>query len=126
MALSIAPITRPFDAVVELPGSKSYSNRALLVAALARGRSEVTRALFSDDTRYMHQALEALGVRVRADEASHAFIVDGVDGRFPAILARSPTTRSAGPSKAYPAKMTNNMTCGHAATSMSTKIPHTR
>src|SRR5207302_268948 len=35
VALSIAPITRPFDAVVELPGSKSYSNRALLVAALA-------------------------------------------------------------------------------------------
>src|SRR6266481_2308540 len=78
VALSIEPITRPFDAVVELPGSKSYSNRALLVAALARGRSEVTRALFSDDTRYMHQALEALGVRVRADETSHAFIVDGV------------------------------------------------
>jgi len=46
VALSIEPITRPFDAVVELPGSKSYSNRALLVAALARGRSEITRALW--------------------------------------------------------------------------------
>ena len=84
MALSIEPITRPFDAVVELPGSKSYSNRALLVAALARGRSEITQALFSDDTRYMHRALEALGVRVRADEAARSFTVDGVDGRFPA------------------------------------------
>ena len=87
MALPIEPITRPFDAVVELPGSKSYSNRALLVAALARGRSEITRALFSDDTRYMQRALEALGVRVRADEALQSFVVDGVDGRFPASQA---------------------------------------
>ena len=87
MALSIEPITRPFDAVIELPGSKSYSNRALLVAALARGRSEITRALFSDDTRYMQRALDALGVRVGADETSQSFVVDGVDGRFPASEA---------------------------------------
>jgi 3-phosphoshikimate 1-carboxyvinyltransferase len=59
----------------------------LLVAALARGRSEITRALFSDDTRYMQRALEALGVRVRADETSQSFVVDGVDGRFPASEA---------------------------------------
>lgn len=81
--LHIEPITRPFDAVVELPGSKSYSNRALLVAALAAGRSEITQALFSDDTRYMHRALEALGVRVQADETARSFVVDGIDGRFP-------------------------------------------
>lgn len=85
--LEIQPITRPFDAVVALPGSKSYSNRALLVAALARGRSEITQALCSDDTRYMHRALEALGVRVRADEAARTFVVDGADGRFPATEA---------------------------------------
>ena len=85
--LAIEPATHPFDATVELPGSKSYSNRALLVAALARGRSEITRALCSDDTRYMHRALEALGVGVRADEAAHTFTVDGVDGRFPATAA---------------------------------------
>ena len=82
--LPIEPIAKPFDATVTLPGSKSYSNRALLVAALARGRSEITDALWSDDTRYMHRALEALGVRVRADEATRTFVVDGVDGRFPA------------------------------------------
>jgi 3-phosphoshikimate 1-carboxyvinyltransferase len=81
---AIEPLTRPFDAVVTLPGSKSYSNRALLVAALARGRSEITEALYSDDTRYMHGALTALGVRVQADEAARTFVVDGVDGRFPA------------------------------------------
>ncbi len=85
--LAIEPITRPFDAVVALPGSKSYSNRALLIAALARGRSEISQALFSDDTRYMHRALEALGVRVRADETAQSFTVDGVDGRFPVAAA---------------------------------------
>jgi 3-phosphoshikimate 1-carboxyvinyltransferase len=85
--VAIEPITGALDAVVALPGSKSYSNRALLIAALARGRSELTQALFSDDTRYMHRALEALGVRVRADEAARSFVVDGVDGRFPASEA---------------------------------------
>src|ERR1700737_874532 len=85
--LPIDPITRPFDTAVALPGSKSYSNRALLVAALARGASEITQALASDDTRYMQRALEALGVRVRADEAARTFVVEGVDGRFPAAEA---------------------------------------
>src|SRR5262245_36933551 len=85
--VAIEPMTGPLDAVVALPGSKSYSNRALLIAALARGRSELTQALFSDDTRYMHRALEALGVTVRADEAARSFVVDGVDGRFPAAEA---------------------------------------
>jgi 3-phosphoshikimate 1-carboxyvinyltransferase len=87
MTLPIEPVTRPFDAVVELPGSKSYSNRALLVAALAAGRSEIAAALFSDDTRYMHRALEALGVRVQADATARSFVVDGVDGRLPATAA---------------------------------------
>jgi 3-phosphoshikimate 1-carboxyvinyltransferase len=85
--LPIVPITKPFSATVMLPGSKSYSNRALLVAALARGRSGISEALWSDDTRYMHRALEALGVRVRADEVTRTFVVDGVDGRFPATEA---------------------------------------
>jgi 3-phosphoshikimate 1-carboxyvinyltransferase len=88
MALPIEPVTTgALDAVVALPGSKSYSNRALLVAALARGRSEITAALFSDDTRYMQRALQALGVHVRADEAARSFTVDGVDGGFPASEA---------------------------------------
>jgi 3-phosphoshikimate 1-carboxyvinyltransferase len=85
--LPIEPIIGPVDATVALPGSKSYSNRALLLAALARGRSEITQALFSDDTRYMHRALEALGVRVRTDETAPSFTVDGVDGRFPVTEA---------------------------------------
>jgi 3-phosphoshikimate 1-carboxyvinyltransferase len=86
-AMPIEPVARPIDAVVTLPGSKSYSNRALLIAALAGGRSEITDALYSDDTRYMERALQALGVRVRADAAARTFVVEGVDGRFPVTTA---------------------------------------
>src|ERR1700737_5276252 len=93
--LPIDPITRPFDTAVALPGSKSYSNRALLVAALARGTSEVTQALWSDDTRYMQGALEALGVRVRGDEAARTFVLEGVAGGFPAPEAPPPAANAA-------------------------------
>lgn len=82
-AIEIQPATRPFDAVVELPGSKSYTNRALLVAALARGQSTITDALASDDTRYMLAALRALGVTVEERDA-HTYVVTGAGGPFPA------------------------------------------
>ena len=56
-ALGVYPPGRPLIGVVQLPGSKSITNRALLLAGLARGRSRLTGALKSDDTRYMVQAL---------------------------------------------------------------------
>ncbi|MBM4410784.1 MAG: 3-phosphoshikimate 1-carboxyvinyltransferase [Chloroflexi bacterium] len=86
MVVEIEPVAAPFDAVVELPGSKSYTNRALLIAALAHGRSEITQALSSDDTRYMHAALEAMGVRID-DHDAHTFLVTGIDGQFPSTGA---------------------------------------
>lgn len=86
MVVEIEPVAAPFDAVVELPGSKSYTNRALLIAALAHGRSEITQALSSDDTRYMHAALEAMGVRID-DRDAHTFLVTGIDGQFPSTGA---------------------------------------
>ena len=48
-------------------GSKSFTNRALIVAALARGDSLLSGALFSDDTRFMAESLRALGIEVEAD-----------------------------------------------------------
>ncbi|MDA0747770.1 MAG: 3-phosphoshikimate 1-carboxyvinyltransferase, partial [bacterium] len=48
--LEIQPLERPVDADVTVPGSKSYTNRALLIAALANGESNLNGALFSDDT----------------------------------------------------------------------------
>lgn len=81
--ITIQPLSRPVDATIELPGSKSYSNRALLMAALAQGRSTLTRALFSDDTRYMQQALLALGIAVEADEVAQTYVVEGQGGNWP-------------------------------------------
>lgn len=63
--------TRPVDAVCPLPGSKSESNRALLLAALADGPSELTGLLDARDTRLMIAALEQLGVAIEALPAGH-------------------------------------------------------
>jgi 3-phosphoshikimate 1-carboxyvinyltransferase len=57
----------PIDATVTLPGSKSITNRALIIASLASGPSTVTGALRSRDTDLMIHALETLGVQVGAD-----------------------------------------------------------
>jgi 3-phosphoshikimate 1-carboxyvinyltransferase len=81
--LAIQPLERPPSAIVTVPGSKSITNRALLIAALAEGRSELHGALFSDDTHYMVAALRALGVRVDADEAAARIAVEGCGGRWP-------------------------------------------
>ena len=85
--IEIQPIRKPLDATIEVPGSKSYTNRALLVAALARGASTLTGALFSDDTRYMCNALQNLGVEIDADEKRSTFDVYGNGGDIPVSSA---------------------------------------
>lgn len=67
---------------VKVPGSKSITNRALLLAAMADGESELRRALFSDDTAHMAAALRQLGVEVQADAAGERFRVRGCGGRM--------------------------------------------
>jgi 3-phosphoshikimate 1-carboxyvinyltransferase len=75
-----APRARaPLSAVVELPGSKSVTNRVLVLAALASGRSVLRRPLRSRDTELMAAALRALGIGI-ADGASGEWVVDGNDG----------------------------------------------
>ena len=81
------PANGPVDGVVRVPGSKSITNRALLVAALADGESELLDALHSDDTRFMAAALTELGVAVDTDEAGDRFTVRGGGGTFPAERA---------------------------------------
>jgi len=66
-AMDITPITAPLQGRITLPGSKSITNRALLVAALSRGTSVLTGALESDDTRHMATALRAMGVEITRD-----------------------------------------------------------
>ena len=81
--IEIQPISKAVDATIQVPGSKSYTNRALLVAAMANGVSTLTGALFSDDTRYMSASLRKLGVKIDADEKRATFAVHGNGGEIP-------------------------------------------
>ncbi len=67
---------------ITLPGSKSISNRTLLLAALADGVTEIRDLLASDDTSRMLEALEALGVKLE-NFAENAWRVTGCSGNFP-------------------------------------------
>ncbi|PKA39523.1 3-phosphoshikimate 1-carboxyvinyltransferase [Rhizobium sullae] len=74
--LSIIPVKAPLVGRAVPPGSKSITNRALLLAGLAKGTSRLTGALKSDDTRYMADALRAMGVSI--DEPNDtSFVVTG-------------------------------------------------
>jgi 3-phosphoshikimate 1-carboxyvinyltransferase len=79
-ALSIEPLERPPDTSVTLPGSKSITNRALLCAALAGGRSRIEGALVADDTEAMIGAVGVIGADCRIDEITGTISVDGVAG----------------------------------------------
>ncbi len=82
--LSIDPIPAPFTATLSPPGSKSLTNRALVLAALADGPCELTNVLFADDTRVMLEGLTRLGFTVEIDEANVRVRVAGAGGKIPA------------------------------------------
>ena len=69
--------------VVRLPGSKSISNRTLLLAALADGTTHIKELLASDDTHVMLMALQKLGVKWEQIGESQDYVVQGVNGSFP-------------------------------------------
>jgi 3-phosphoshikimate 1-carboxyvinyltransferase len=81
-ALEILPFTKPVLATIAPPGSKSYTNRVLPLAALASGESVLAGALYSDDTKYMAQSLRQMGIQVLEDEANHLFTVRGTGGKL--------------------------------------------
>ncbi|HXY33817.1 MAG TPA: 3-phosphoshikimate 1-carboxyvinyltransferase [Planctomycetaceae bacterium] len=85
--IAIEPVGQPIRATVRPPGSKSITNRALIVAALADGSSRLTGALDSDDTRVMIESLGRLGLRLTHDGASGIIEIDGCAGRPPAASA---------------------------------------
>ncbi len=74
---------RPIDATVRLPGSKSLTNRALIIAGLARGASRLDGVGLADDTRYMMQCLKGLGIEVALDEPHCTATVQGCGGHIP-------------------------------------------
>jgi 3-phosphoshikimate 1-carboxyvinyltransferase len=77
------PASNAARGTVRLPGSKSISNRVLLLAALAKGTTIVRALLDSDDTRVMLDALRALGVGVARVGDSDDYEISGVGGAFP-------------------------------------------
>jgi 3-phosphoshikimate 1-carboxyvinyltransferase len=84
---AVRPISHPLKAVVRVPGSKSLTNRGLLIAALALGRSKLTNALFSDDSRYFANALQSLGFDLDINEEKFEISIAGLGGRIPARTA---------------------------------------
>ncbi|AWK16435.1 3-phosphoshikimate 1-carboxyvinyltransferase [Candidatus Hamiltonella defensa] len=78
-SLNLEPIGK-INGTVYLPGSKSISNRVLLLSALAAGKTRLTNFLDSDDTRYMLEALKALGVRYTVSKNGTCCEVEGVNG----------------------------------------------
>jgi 3-phosphoshikimate 1-carboxyvinyltransferase len=79
--LEIIPLDGPPDATVLIPGSKSVTNRALLLAALADGPSRIVNPLFSDDPYWLMSALVELGFDLDVDEKEVR--VEGLEGMIP-------------------------------------------
>jgi 3-phosphoshikimate 1-carboxyvinyltransferase len=79
----IRPLRGPIRAVVTLPGSKSLTNRALVIAVLADGPSVLRGALDSDDTRHLAAALECLGFAIEWDRRAAVIRVQGQGGTIP-------------------------------------------
>ncbi|WP_373768162.1 3-phosphoshikimate 1-carboxyvinyltransferase [Glaesserella sp.] len=78
-------ILQPIAAVsgeINVPGSKSLSNRALLLAALAKGTTKLTNLLDSDDIRHMLNALKALGVKYQLSDDKTVCEIEGIGGAF--------------------------------------------
>jgi len=87
--LPIVPFTRPVNGSVPIPGSKSITNRALILAALTRGKAvTLYGALFSRDTRIMVAALQQLGFRVETDEKAQRIDITGRGGEIPVREAK--------------------------------------
>ena len=76
------PIARLRPAAITLPGSKSISNRTLLLAALSDNACRIENLLDADDTRHMLAALQSLGVRIE-HHGGGSYTVHGCGGRFP-------------------------------------------
>uniref|UniRef100_UPI0035B32AA3 bifunctional 3-phosphoshikimate 1-carboxyvinyltransferase/cytidylate kinase n=1 Tax=Hylemonella sp. TaxID=2066020 RepID=UPI0035B32AA3 len=83
--LDLPPLAGAHGRVI-LPGSKSISNRVLLLSALCEGRTTLHDLLDSDDTRVMLTALRQLGCGVQQD--GHTVVIDGIAGRLPSTPIR--------------------------------------
>jgi 3-phosphoshikimate 1-carboxyvinyltransferase len=85
--VTLEPIRRPFASTITPPGSKSLTNRALVLAALAAGPCEVSNILVADDTQVMLESLQQLRFRVDVDREAGTARVHGLGGRIDADAA---------------------------------------
>lgn len=88
MSIMIPHINRPILTKIQIPGSKSITNRALLIAALALGESNLENVLFSDDTWALIEALKSLGINLKIDELNFKVKIKGAGGPFPLSHAK--------------------------------------
>ena len=75
------PPVKHVSGTVRLPGSKSISNRTLLLSALAEGKTLIKDLLFSDDTQVMLDALKSLGIQWDETGVANENEVNGANGR---------------------------------------------
>jgi 3-phosphoshikimate 1-carboxyvinyltransferase len=80
--VTLEPVRTPFTASITPPGSKSLTNRALVLAALADGTSTLSNVLFADDTLVMIDGLIRLGFKLEANRAATSVRVDGRGGKI--------------------------------------------
>ncbi|HBL54477.1 MAG TPA: 3-phosphoshikimate 1-carboxyvinyltransferase [Candidatus Lambdaproteobacteria bacterium] len=106
--LTLSPIQKIFGEVI-LPGSKSLSNRILLLSMLARGKTEIQNLLDSDDIRRMVEALESLGIELEENRAENRITVSGTAG----IIPVSEATLMLGNAGTAIRPLTAAMTLGH-------------
>src|SRR5438045_700120 len=85
--LVVPTATGPFRATITPPGSKSLTNRALVLAALATGACTLRNVLFADDTEAMIDCLGRLGFGLEVDREAHTIVVEGRGGEIPAASA---------------------------------------
>lgn len=81
--LEIQPLDYPVDATVRIPGSKSVTNRALLISALANGTSTIQNPLFSDDSYWLLDSLTRLGFAIHANQEANSVEIQGQRGIIP-------------------------------------------
>lgn len=79
----VKKVTCPHEIKVQVPGSKSITNRALLIAALAKGKSTLSGVLYSDDSRHFIRALIDLGFAVDSNEETKVVSITGLGGAIP-------------------------------------------
>jgi len=86
--IEIVPLDKPVRAEITVPGSKSITNRALILAVLADGEVTLTGALWSEDTQVMTEALQKLGFQIKVEPDPEEFCnrtitVNGLGGKIP-------------------------------------------